>query len=249
MKVHVELTIERPGWLRRPSRRRGILAGVVALTLLVPGLALASHSFVDVPDSNTFHTNIGRVYGARITAGCDATRYCPNDTVTRGQMAAFLNRTGGRADYDDGPTLVLTASAQTLATVSIKAGDVTGGTAYVKIEASVQTYTLSATGCPCDGFFYIEGASGAVAGPAYLEVNELSTEGWSVDGTSLSTLVAVPTGVTQTFMVRAFQDGGTGAMSAFANVTAMYVPFASTGGNAPAGVSKFEPQQNVPGSR
>jgi hypothetical protein len=249
MKVHVELTIDRPRWMRRPSRRRGILAGVVGLTLLVPGLALASHSFVDVPDSNTFHTNIGRVYGARITAGCDATHYCPGDNVTRAQMAAFLNRTGTRGDSDSSVGTALSGSLSTLGTVAIKAGDVTGGTAYVKIDAAVQSFTLSTAGCACTAFFYIYDSEGEIAGPGYLQVQNAPVSGYSLDGSALTTLVAVPTGVTQTFTVKAYVDTTTATVNAFADVTATYVPFASTGGNAPAGVSNFQPRANVPGTK
>ncbi|MDH4117739.1 MAG: S-layer homology domain-containing protein [Acidimicrobiia bacterium] len=30
-----------------------------------------------------------------ITTGCTSTAFCPNDVVTRGQMAAFLRRADG----------------------------------------------------------------------------------------------------------------------------------------------------------
>ena len=35
---------------------------------------------------------INRVYAAGITSGCGPARYCPTELVTRGQMAAFLQR-------------------------------------------------------------------------------------------------------------------------------------------------------------
>lgn len=65
---------------------------------LVRGLELTANThpgFVDVASSNTFVEDIGRLATAGITRGCNPPandRYCPRDHVTRGQMAAFINR-------------------------------------------------------------------------------------------------------------------------------------------------------------
>jgi hypothetical protein len=73
---------------------RGAIA-VTILALLVPGVALASHQFTDVPDSNTYHADIDAVADAGVTTGCgDGSTYCPSAFVTREQMAAFMNRLG-----------------------------------------------------------------------------------------------------------------------------------------------------------
>ncbi|MGF1665672.1 MAG: CAP domain-containing protein [Acidimicrobiia bacterium] len=47
-------------------------------------------------DDNTsvFETDIEWLAATGITLGCAPDRFCPDDTVTRGQMAAFLNRAG-----------------------------------------------------------------------------------------------------------------------------------------------------------
>lgn len=62
------------------------------------GLNANDHAgFVDVPPSNTFYNDIGKLATAGITKGCNPPRndrYCPGDSVTRGQMAAFLDRSG-----------------------------------------------------------------------------------------------------------------------------------------------------------
>jgi len=56
---------------------------------------IGSISFVDIADS-VFEQNILQLATAGVTRGCNPadgnTRYCPNDPVTRGQMAAFLHR-------------------------------------------------------------------------------------------------------------------------------------------------------------
>jgi peptidoglycan hydrolase-like amidase len=51
--------------------------------------------FDDVPESNTFFNDIGKLATAGITKGCNPpanTNYCPKEDVTRGQMTAFLHR-------------------------------------------------------------------------------------------------------------------------------------------------------------
>ena len=62
---------------------------------LVRALELTATSgitFSDVPPANAFAKDIDRLATAGITSGCGNGRFCPNDAVTRGQMAAFLQR-------------------------------------------------------------------------------------------------------------------------------------------------------------
>jgi hypothetical protein len=68
----------------------GLIVGVVAFPLGV----LASHQFTDVPTDYTFHGDIDAIADAGITTGCGGGKYCPEEYVTRGQMAAFMNRLG-----------------------------------------------------------------------------------------------------------------------------------------------------------
>ena len=52
------------------------------------------NDFVD-DDSSVFEGDIARLAAADITRGCNPpenSRFCPDDPVTRGQMAAFLHR-------------------------------------------------------------------------------------------------------------------------------------------------------------
>lgn len=59
-------------------------------------------------DGHTFEAEIRRLAGAGVTRGCNPPandRFCPDEAVTRGQMAAFLVRTmglsGGGPDFAD----------------------------------------------------------------------------------------------------------------------------------------------------
>ena len=47
-------------------------------------------SFTDVPRSQTFYKRIETLLHYGITAGCTATTYCPNDPVSRANMAIFI---------------------------------------------------------------------------------------------------------------------------------------------------------------
>ncbi len=55
----------------------------------------ATGTFADVPSTHTFYADIEWLAAEGITKGCnppDNTLFCPDDSVTRGQMAAFLVR-------------------------------------------------------------------------------------------------------------------------------------------------------------
>jgi hypothetical protein len=54
-----------------------------------PAPALAT--FGDVPTDHPFHRFIEALAAAGITGGCGSGNYCPNQAVTRGQMAVFLS--------------------------------------------------------------------------------------------------------------------------------------------------------------
>jgi hypothetical protein len=67
----------------------------LAVIIAVPVAVIAAHSFDDVPDSNQFHESIAWMQENGITIGCNPpanTLYCPEDNVSRQQMAAFMRR-------------------------------------------------------------------------------------------------------------------------------------------------------------
>nr|MBO2500993.1 S-layer homology domain-containing protein [Acidimicrobiia bacterium] len=84
------------GWKeRRIMPRRMVLAVLVVGMLGLSGVAVASHQFRDVPDDHVFHEDIEWLRDTGLTRGCNPPvndRFCPDDPVTRGQMAAFMHR-------------------------------------------------------------------------------------------------------------------------------------------------------------
>jgi hypothetical protein len=57
-------------------------------------------SFSDVPSNQPFYFFVESLWHRGVTAGCGAGLFCPGDTVTRAQMAAFVSRAevGGDAN-------------------------------------------------------------------------------------------------------------------------------------------------------
>jgi hypothetical protein len=68
---------------------RGQMAAFLSRALDLPP---ATDDYFTDDESSTFEDSINRVREAEIAFGCTGTTYCPSNTVTRGQMAAFLFR-------------------------------------------------------------------------------------------------------------------------------------------------------------
>lgn len=66
------------------------ISGVVVGYKLQVSPAPAVASFADVPTSSPIFRFVEALKASGITAGCDATHFCPNANLTRGQMAVFL---------------------------------------------------------------------------------------------------------------------------------------------------------------
>jgi hypothetical protein len=141
------------------------------MVMAFPLGVLASHQFGDVPNSNIFHGDIDALVDAGVTAGCGGGNYCPNQAVTRGQMAAFMNRLGAlapgkvpvvNADRLDGyhanqlsrvaiassngvQALPAVGALGTLLSVSIT----TPGPGFVHVTATTTAFTSDA-GCVCE---------------------------------------------------------------------------------------------------
>ncbi|MEA2000619.1 MAG: putative Ig domain-containing protein [Actinomycetota bacterium] len=79
------------------------VVGALLLATLGAGTAIAAPGFTDVPEGHVFETQINWLAEQGITKGCNPPvndRFCPDDPVTRGQMAAFLVRALDLRDVD-----------------------------------------------------------------------------------------------------------------------------------------------------
>jgi uncharacterized repeat protein (TIGR03803 family) len=75
-----------------------VTRGEMAVFLVVSAMGASSFNydptpyFTDVPESNEYFKFIQKLKELGITAGCSATEFCPDDSVTRDEMAAFVIR-------------------------------------------------------------------------------------------------------------------------------------------------------------
>ena len=77
---------------------RDVVTRAEMATLLTRALELETvgvQLFEDVPEGSTHDMSVRALVEAGITAGCAPDRYCPQDPVTRAQMASFLVRALG----------------------------------------------------------------------------------------------------------------------------------------------------------
>ena len=85
--------------MKMPELRNGWFVVALMLGLVLPA-GLPSGAQVALPPGGTFidddglvhEPDIEAIFAAGITQGCSATQFCPGQAVTRGQMAAVLNR-------------------------------------------------------------------------------------------------------------------------------------------------------------
>lgn len=78
-----------------PSRTAMVL--LILSLLIIPGTAVANHLFADVADGHPHEAGIQFAKSSGVSIGCkDGTVFCPNDPVTRAEMATFLHRLSGQ---------------------------------------------------------------------------------------------------------------------------------------------------------
>ncbi|MFY9552537.1 MAG: S-layer homology domain-containing protein [Thermoanaerobaculia bacterium] len=76
-----DVTVTNPASFPRPRSPR----------VVSPSLSSAWFAdFLDVPQGSNFHDYVETVFRHGVTAGCGGGNYCPNNPVTRAQMAVFL---------------------------------------------------------------------------------------------------------------------------------------------------------------
>lgn len=220
---------------RRASRRLRLAVPLAFVVAVAPALVvLASHQFSDVPNTHSFHSSITNLANSGITGGCGGGKFCPESNVSRGQMAAFLTRGLGRGTGSYGTVSFIDASTNYTASVTLRTGGGSGGTGFVLVTASATAFTDAAGDCPCEVAVYVHGL-GESSPPVYFDVSDTATPtGYRNGSGTVSWVFAAPSGVDQTYHlgvdVASTNPMPTGGLVE-GSITAVYVPFGSTGGS------------------
>jgi hypothetical protein len=214
--------------------------------LALPIAVSASHVFSDVPTSSTYHTTTARLVGAGITGGCGGGKYCPNAAVTRGQMAAFLNRGLGRAAADSGVTVddhwgsFIPTGSGFIAVTFLRIGGGTGGTAHVLVTGTLAPFTDENGICPCELAMFLLSETGEFSEQSFTVFGaDASPYDNNYKGSaSMSHLFTAPSGVEVGYAIIAqivptLSPSPDQVADAYFSLQATYVPFAADGGNAP----------------
>jgi len=210
----------------------------VALTLGIPAGALANHRFTDVATGAFYHAAVSAIADAGITLGCGGTNFCPDDPVTRGQMAAFMHRSLSRVAFGSTGYISpnITVTPQVITSVTIKAGESAGGDVYVKVDGAYSAYLSSMTGCPCLVRFWLsKGTSSTEVSTNNFASLTTIIGSFAIDSGAVTMTAIVPSGSIATFNLNAqlYAGTGNGTVSGWGDVTAIYAPFGSQGTSAP----------------
>ena len=235
---------------RSPMRRLLVVITTMIALATLPMMTVASDRFADVGDGHAFHDAINELWRARITGGCatNPRRYCPDDAVSRGQLAGFLTRGLGRVTYDRGAD----TTSNSVASVTVDAGGLPGGTGYVLINASVSAWTELGADAEAPASMIMFGVERSATPYDQHEADEVSWsaafnlfgpeappfEGDPEDGGfarasgSMSEVFVVPSGESHTFdlVIHVERTDPTSSVEVSGHMTALYVPFAEPGG-------------------
>jgi hypothetical protein len=214
------------------GRGRKVLAAVILVVVLaIPGVALASHQFPDVTNANPFHDDISAIALAGITTGCGGGNFCPTGVLTRQQEAAFIHRASGRVGADDAfglavaPGVDVNVAALTI-TTGLPGGTIGGANGFLKIDGTVSLYETVADGCDCFASInvVVDGVQDSAETFVYLDNNP----SYQLSVGAISASVPVTSG-TKTVQLVVNEYIGTETLAAYSSLTALYVPFGSSG--------------------
>jgi hypothetical protein len=92
-------------------RRFALLLGVAQMLVCACAIAQDCDNFIDVPADSTFCPDVTWIAEHNITKGCGGSQFCPDESVTRLQMAAFMHRLGENPAFVNGGNAFGTTAA------------------------------------------------------------------------------------------------------------------------------------------
>ena len=234
--MRVEIDIRRPRWLpARFGRRWKVLGAVAVLTLVAaPVGVLANDRFPDVPFGSG-HEEVSKIDDAGIVRGCgNAGNFCPDNPVTRKQMAQFLSRAGGSASAVKnglgGQILGTEATPTAVLQLDATLAGLPGEQQFVAVHAGVTARAPSTANCPCEATFFLQDETGTKVSADHV-VTLVDPSGGSglADNVpvALDYVFSAPTATEQSYFLSGYVSGGGEVLRAYGDMTATTYPFAN----------------------
>jgi hypothetical protein len=232
--VRVEIDIRRPRWLPARVTRRWKLLGALLVVSIVaaPIGVLASDRFPDVPFGSG-HEEVNKIDDAGIVRGCgNVGNYCPDNPVTRKQMAQFLSRAGGSASAVKnglpGQILGTQAAPTAVLQLDVTVAGLAGETQLVAVHGAVTARAPSTVNCPCEATFFLQDETGAKVSADHVAtlVDPTAASG-AADNVpvALDYVFTAPTGTEQSYFLTGFVSDGTEVLRAYGDMTGTTYPF------------------------
>lgn len=213
----------------RLGRRARLLVLLLVVAVAVP--ASASNHYDDISDPNVAAA-AGRLADAGLTAGCEEDQFCPSGTLTRRQMALFLDRIAGRS-WSDASVIDLVPATNgglggTPVTVTVDAGGVPGGQGTVALQGSVTVLSEGdVSPCPCEVEAFVYRVDDEQKGPeSWAQLPATQAGGSAQVAVPVSWSIQIPSGTSETYAVGVFVNGATpGDTTAEASLSAIWTPY------------------------
>ena len=223
---------------RAGPRWKLALGIAVALIAISVPLAVGSHQFTDVPNGHIFHTNVANLANSGVTAGCGGGNYCPDDPVTRGAMAAFLNRGLGRATTRQQQLVIDGSGTYNMAELTIETGGTPGGTGFIVLFGTASIRVDGDGYCPCTFGMSPEPTNSLYTYTSLPDIDSPPFANWKLASVSNNAVAPVMSGTSQTFRIAISLNTTTTSTDDIvlsAQLSAVYVPFGAMGTNTLTG--------------
>ncbi|MPZ51759.1 MAG: hypothetical protein GEU79_03330 [Acidimicrobiia bacterium] len=211
-----------------------VVVAVVASVLITAPLSVwASHRFNDVGDDNVFHDDIDWLADNGITLGCNPpenTEFCPEEPVTRQEMAAFLHRMAsqGGAVFGTRDTDLATSGTTTDGRADLveSLDFVAPSDGVIHVTAKALLTNQTDTPAETNAALMLDGKGDLNANDRIIDGSRYSLDGSGEPGqsvtTNLSTAVPVSAGK---HTVDMYIDGAAGATSwTLENISVVFTP-------------------------
>ncbi|MGF1667945.1 MAG: S-layer homology domain-containing protein [Acidimicrobiia bacterium] len=193
---------------KRAPRGRIIIGAIIGVLLIPTAVVAAGGAFTD-DETSVFEADINWLAEAEVTLGCNPPTndlFCPDDNVTRGQMAAFMRRfaaTAGQAgsqvvDFNS----PLDASIEIVETLTVDATAITNST--VSLNAHVYLEKTAASEGRYDISIRRDDCAGTVVGSTFWRSAENSEASFIADTIALTGFDTVEGSQTYALCVEVF---------------------------------------------